>query len=261
MKIDMHVHTDRYSNCGKMSPEAMAQAAIERGLDGVVMTEHNTQWSLAESQALQMQFPALKILRGIEVSAAEGHALVYGVSDSDTLAFYPEMPIAQLARFAHAAGGIVMLAHPARYEETIPSAVYHAGIDGVELFSMNIRLYMESAIQGLERILAKPGIAGTDAHAVESLGFYATDFHYAIYSEQDLVRAVQARAFTVYCDLERVRAYNRQLDGQVAQMQRLAHENTLAEREIRAHYQFSWSFQRGVRKGQDMHLRICSITV
>jgi predicted metal-dependent phosphoesterase TrpH len=253
----MHVHTDRYSDCGKMSPEAMARAAIERGLDGVVLTEHNRQWSPAEGLALQRQFPALKILRGIEVSAAEGHVLVYGVSSPDALAFYPDMPIVQLARAAHAAGGIVVLAHPARYEESIPGAVYHAGIDGVELYSMNIRMYMEAAVQGLDARLGKPGIAGTDAHAVEWLGFYATDFHHTIQSEQDLVQAVRARAFTLHRDLGRVCAYNRQLESQVAQMQRPARDDkSLVECEIETQVRFPESVRRGVRQGQDMRLRV-----
>jgi predicted metal-dependent phosphoesterase TrpH len=239
-----------------MSPQAMAQAALERDLDGVVLTEHNYLWSLAEVQALQMQFPALKILRGIEVSAAEGHALVYGVSESETVAFYPKIPLAELANIVHAAGGIVILAHPARYKESIPCAVYHAGIDGIELFSMNIRTYMEAAIQELDTILGKPGIAGTDAHSIESLGFYATDYSHPIESEQDLVRAVKMQAFTLHRDFECVRLYNQQLEEQVLQMQRLLHEKSLTDRQIKAQYRFSFSFQRGVREGKDMRLRI-----
>lgn len=255
----MHVHTSKYSSCAGMPPEAMAQAALKRGLDGVVITEHDHLWSTAETQTLQRQFPALKILRGIEVSAAEGHALVYGVSEAAADAFYPNMSFGELASIVHAGGGIVVLAHPARYEDTIPTAIYHAGIDGVEVFSMNIRMYMEAAIEGLCATLSQAHcIAGSDAHTVDSLGYYATSFICPIRSEQDLVRAILARAFTLYCDRERVRAYNQQIHGQVGQMQRLLHEDTLTERQIKAQYRFSFSFQRGVRRSKDMRLRPCS---
>jgi hypothetical protein len=234
----------------------MAQAALDRGLDGVVITEHNVLWSRDEIERLQRRCPALKILRGIEVSAKEGHALVYGVSESETVAFYPDMPIGRVTRIAHQAGGIVILAHPARYEDVIPGSVYAAGLDGVELFSRNIRLYMEAAIQDLYATLGKPGIAATDAHAPESLGLYATVFETVIDDEQDLVRAIQTQAFALHCDLASVCSFNRQIEAQTAQMQRLLGENALSEQVIRAKYGFPYSFQRNVRQGRDMQLRI-----
>ena len=71
-----------------MSPEAMAQTAIARGIDAVVITEHDAQWSSYEVEGLQAQFPQLLVLRGIEVSTEEGHALMYGAPD-ELIAQYP----------------------------------------------------------------------------------------------------------------------------------------------------------------------------
>lgn len=255
MKIDMHVHTERHSGCAAMSPEAMAQAAIRRGLDAVVITEHDYLWSEDEVRELQAQFPALKILRGIEVSVEEGHALVYGVTRAETGAFAFKMPLSALADIVHGAGGVVMLAHPARYEDVVPETVFHTDLDGVEVFSMNVRMYMEAAIQHLQASMGLPGIAGTDAHVTDSLGYYATDFRAAIDTERDLVDALKAGVFSVMCDARRVRAFNRQLDGQVVHLAELFRETGLSSSEIKAQYRYSYSFQRGVREGKDVRLR------
>ena len=256
MIIDMHVHTDRYSACSHMSPEAMAQTGMAQSLDGIVITEHDTLWSQDEVQALQAQYPALKILRGIEVSTAQGHALSYGVSSEDAAAFYPHMPLADLTHIAHDVGGIVILAHPTRYEDEVPDEVHDAGIDGVEALSLNVRMYMERAIESLAAQLDIPSIAGTDAHVTESLGFYGTHFQDPIETEQDLVAAVKARAYSLFGDLSRITAYNETVKDQVAQMEHLLQEGILSRNEIKAQYGFSFSFQEGVRKGRDLHLRM-----
>jgi predicted metal-dependent phosphoesterase TrpH len=256
MIIDMHVHTERYSGCAHMSPEAMAQTAVDQGLDGIVITEHNYLWSQDERQALQAQYPALKILRGIEVSTAQGHALSYGVSTEDTAAFYPHMPLAELTHIVHDVGGIVILAHPTRYDDDIPDEVYDADIDGVEALSLNVRMYMERAILSLADQLDVPSIAGTDAHVTESLGFYGTDFQAPIETEQELVASVKARAYSLCGDLNRITTYNGTVKDQVAQMEHLIQDRALSRSEIKAQYGFSYSFQEGVRKGRDLHLRM-----
>ncbi len=256
MIIDMHVHSDRYSACSHMSPEAMAQTAMAQRLDGIVITEHDTLWSQDEVQALQAQYPALKILRGIEVSTAQGHALCYGVSTEDAAAFYPHIPLADLTHIVHDVGGIVILAHPTRYEDEVPDEVYDADIDGVEALSLNVRTYMERAIESLAAQLDVPSIAGTDAHVTESLGFYGTVFRDPIETEQELVAAVKTRAYSLCGDLSRITAYNGTVKDQVAQMEHLLHTGALSREEIKAQYGFSFSFQEGVRKGRDLHLRM-----
>jgi predicted metal-dependent phosphoesterase TrpH len=208
MIIDMHIHTERYSHCAHMSPDAMARAAVARGLDGVVITEHDVLWSEPERQALQARHPDLTILRGIEVTTHAGHALVYGVTREVTAAFHDPMPLKTLTRRVHAVGGVVFLAHPARYNDRIPRAVYHAGLDGLEVRSYNIRRYMERPIEGLQADLGLPGIAGTDAHTTDVVGLYATDFAGPVQSEDDLVAALKGRAFSLTSDTARIRAFN-----------------------------------------------------
>lgn len=255
MLIDLHVHTERYSGCAHMSPEAMARTAQERGLDGVVITEHDVLWPLDEVAALQAAFPALRIFRGIEVSTAEGHALAYGISDAVAAGFGSQMSLIALTAAVHAAGGVVILAHPTRYEDEVPDAVTQADLDAVEALSLNVRMYMAEAIDKLQTDLGVSGAAGSDAHVTDSLGFYATDFNATIESERDLAAAIRAGAFSLYADQARIAAYNAGVGAEVAQMKQLMREDALTKEEIKAQYGLNYSFQKGVRRGKDMRLR------
>jgi predicted metal-dependent phosphoesterase TrpH len=231
----------------------MAEAAIQCGLDGVVITEHNVLWPADEVAVLQAKFPALRILRGVEVSTAQGHMLVYGIADGS--GFYQGMPVSDLAKQVHQEGGIVVVAHPCRYSDEIPEEIYGAGIDGVEVMGTNVRAYMQDGIRRIQERLEVPGIAGTDAHTAEMLGVFATDFDNHIGTERDLVMAVKERAFAFYKDQRRIDAINAGVDGRIAHLKRvLTQEQHLSEKDIKAKYGFTYSFQYGVKNGKDMRL-------
>ena len=53
ISIDLHVHTSRYSFCSHISPEELIRLAPERGIDGIVITEHDWQWTNEEIKNLQ----------------------------------------------------------------------------------------------------------------------------------------------------------------------------------------------------------------
>jgi predicted metal-dependent phosphoesterase TrpH len=111
MLIDIHVHTNRYSACGRATPEEMVARACAIGLGGLVITEHHIRWGAAELAALQAQFPAIKLFSVIEVSSPElDDYLIYGVSDPDVWA--PPIDPARLIPRVRAAGGVVILANP-----------------------------------------------------------------------------------------------------------------------------------------------------
>ena len=79
MKFDLHIHTTRHSPDSVMDPIAMVHQANQIGLDGVVITEDDRLWTEEELEELRTVLPGLVVLAGIEVSAWEGHFLVYGV--------------------------------------------------------------------------------------------------------------------------------------------------------------------------------------
>jgi predicted metal-dependent phosphoesterase TrpH len=155
---NFHMHT----NCsdGKLKPEDLMAQALEIGLQGMAITDHHcvngyyraAKWLETQSLAepLGTRIDSLQLWTGIEITAylppVDVHILGYGFDPLEpSLAPYltgreprgadarAERAIAAL----HAAGAIVVLAHPARYrrspEELIPTAV-SLGIDGVETY-------------------------------------------------------------------------------------------------------------------------------
>src|SRR5438270_6875140 len=109
MKFDLHMHTTRHSPDSQMDPLTMCRRARAIGLNGVVITEHDWLWTEAELGVLRVTHPDLVILAGIEVSAREGHFLVYGVTNP--FATPRGIRVAELCREVHAQGGAVVAAH------------------------------------------------------------------------------------------------------------------------------------------------------
>lgn len=192
--FNFHMHTV-YSD-GKLKPEELIEQAIAIGLVGLAITDHHTvggyevarQWL----EDWQMRNPERKkdvpcLWSGVEINAqllnTEVHILGY--------AFDPAHPSLQpylqrrstrgedyLAANAiaaiHQAGGLAVLAHPARYKrshfELIPAAA-SLGIDGVETYYAynNPKPWQPSPIetkqvQQLARDYSLLSTCGTDTH-------------------------------------------------------------------------------------------------
>ncbi|PSP00813.1 MAG: PHP domain-containing protein [Cyanobacteria bacterium QS_7_48_42] len=152
---NFHMHT--VCSDGRLQPEELMEQATAIGLQNMAITDHHTvngyeaaqNWlEVAHRQKQNLTLPRLWI--GVEINAdlagTEVHLLGY--------AFNPEHPAIQpylqgkhaqgddaqaasVISALHQAGGLAVLAHPARYsrsaEELIPAAA-HLGIEGVETY-------------------------------------------------------------------------------------------------------------------------------
>lgn len=193
MLFDMHMHTTLYSKCGRMSPEAMAQRAVQVGLDGIVVTEHNAIWTDSEVQELRQSFPGLTILRGVEVSAKDCHILVYGITDFT--GFKRGMPARDVVELAHARRGAAVWAHPLLQTTSPPSEISQVRFDACETRSINIDDYEHEAYDAFAKELGVPAMSNSDAHHDVVVGTYATRFDATIGDEAELAAAIRAGAF------------------------------------------------------------------
>jgi UbiD family decarboxylase len=71
MKIDLHVHIHRTSRCAKAEPEHMAQKALEIGLHGLVILDHNYHATKEECEATEALVKGIKIFRGAEINVMD----------------------------------------------------------------------------------------------------------------------------------------------------------------------------------------------
>ncbi len=252
MRIDLHMHTNLYSPCASMKPEELAATALERGLDAIVITEHNNFWKPDELNALRVQFPGLKIFNGIEVTVEDGdHFLVFGVINPD--AFWFGTPLSELVANVRKEGGALVFAHPFRYGDKLPRGFFDYEYDGIEVMSSNTLYYMKDKTRELRERLKLPGLSCTDAHSTGSIGLFATDFFDDIANEGELAEAIRKRRFRLYADRERIEKINSDLEKRVKLVRELI-DKGMDEAEVKKVLKESISFVKGVARGLDLRL-------
>jgi hypothetical protein len=137
VNLDLHTHTNRYSSCSILSPEALCQTALQRGLNALAITEHHYQWSAREIARLQEAFPALKLYAGVEISCTDGFD--YVVLGLEPGLYHPHpMPYEQLRALVDAIpASFIFVAHPFRHNEQ-EGALAERALDGIEMGSYNL---------------------------------------------------------------------------------------------------------------------------
>jgi predicted metal-dependent phosphoesterase TrpH len=193
-KFDHHVHTVRHSPDSVIDPFHLLERIREIGLDGVVITEHDYQWEADELAELAAAADGIHVFSGAEVSAREGHFLVYGLPD---LSEAPAgVALGDLLRVVKRHDAAIIAAHPFRWDQDFNALVNEHGpvFDALELVSNNVTPETRSKT---ERLLARQpmGRSGSsDGHDPEAVGCYYTEFPSEIQTLADFVAAVRARA-------------------------------------------------------------------
>jgi predicted metal-dependent phosphoesterase TrpH len=193
MKIDHHLHTSRHSPDSEMDPLELIERAREIGLDGVVITEHDYQWDPEELADLAGRAAPLRVLSGAEISAREGHFLVYGLPDLDEVPAGIEL--AELLSVVRARGAAIVAAHPFRWEQPFDELVAEHGpvFDALELLSKNVSTETRSRTEALLRAHPMGATGSSDAHEIATVGCYFTEFDRPIRSIGDFVTGLRER--------------------------------------------------------------------
>jgi predicted metal-dependent phosphoesterase TrpH len=195
---NFHMHT-LYSD-GRLEPEVLMEQALAIGLLGMAITDHHSiagyklaqQWFLQrqELQDTSLALQNLHLWTGVEITAnlldTQVHILGYAFDpDSSSIEPYirgrsPKGDLAQALRVIKAiqeAGGVAVLAHPARYhlspKDLVPAAA-DLGIDGVETYyaynNPNPWEPSPKRTQLVKRLAEAHGLlstCGTDTHGMD----------------------------------------------------------------------------------------------
>jgi predicted metal-dependent phosphoesterase TrpH len=194
MRFDLHMHTRRHSPDAETDPFELVQAAINAGLDGVVITEHDFLWPEPELEELRAAAPGLVILAGIEVTGRGGDVLCYGVTDP--LAIPRGIAWPELCREVHRQGGACVAAHPNRWDQPFEKILreQQPELDGIEVMSNNMDAPLRAkAAELLKKYPRFAQLGNSDSHAPWSVGCCYTDFDAEIRTNADLVAAIKGR--------------------------------------------------------------------
>jgi len=192
MLYDFHIHTREYSDCSISSAEEMCQRAVDSGLAGIALTEHDFWRPPSEIQELQQRFPQLTIMRGMEHSCPEGHFLVF-LPNPENGDIPGWCSVLDLIPLVHNYGGIVIWAHPFRFSSKRPSWLKHTQPDGMEVASSNMHREAEAMAK---KNAAQRGILtfrNSDAHDAFIVGRYGNELNIHLTCVEDFITYVRKR--------------------------------------------------------------------
>jgi len=178
MKIELHLHTNRYSACCVDEPETLMAELIRAGYGAVYITEHDAVWPADDIAELQARFAGIRIYGGVELTLGvpqSMHLLVLGTSDPEYVSLrYDPCGVIQKAQ-AH--GHLTVLAHPFRWRGGDQILDEFMLPDAIEFRSSNHdRRSARRSREAAER-LNLPIVNGGDVHSVDMIDRFWIDTH------------------------------------------------------------------------------------
>lgn len=170
MRYDLQVHT-AVSPCARARPADIVTAAVDAGLDGLAVTDHDT---MAGVDAVRAAAPdTLDVVPGVEVTTTEGHLLALGVEEPPN----PGDPL-EVVDEVHAGGGVAVLSHPFdRLREHYRDGLDALGraVDAVEVVNSRcVRPRYNRRARAFAGEYGLPVVGGSDAHFPMEVGRAAT---------------------------------------------------------------------------------------
>ncbi len=186
LKIDMHVHSC-YSKDGFEQIKDIVAEAKRKGLDGIALTDHNTQEGVAEAKKEGAK-QGIIVISGIEIKTEKGDVLAYGTEKPIKKGMSVEKTISAI----HNAGGIAVAAHP--YPEPAHRTKMHkfleCGFDMIE--TANARsLFMNKKVKKIAQKLNIPQTGGSDAHSLKEIGNAYTKINATEKNEKSILDALR----------------------------------------------------------------------
>jgi predicted metal-dependent phosphoesterase TrpH len=195
MRIDLHVHTADWSD-GKDSAADMIRAAIERGLDGMVISDHHRMLRKEEQEALREAFAGFAVFRGAEISIRKDDVNLIGGSGDPIDAPRPHDE-EFLREYTRRTGAFSILNHPYYGGNEISVDLDRFRPEAMDVASMNTDTghraeYMEVA-QARRMVL----VAGSDAHKACEVGLFHVKLDNRVETDEGLLRELRAGRLSI----------------------------------------------------------------
>lgn len=188
MLIDTHIHEKTYSLDSFISLEQIVAQAKLLGLDGVCITDHESN-GLKDAARAYSEKTGFLIIVGAEVLTFEGDITVFGLDRLPTERVHAQ----QLIDMTLKAGGVAMSAHPFRKNNRgMGNSLRNVRrLSGIEAFNGSTPLIHNLQAYSMAAELKLPSFGASDAHVIEKVGIYATHFPGTIRDTRDFIEAVR----------------------------------------------------------------------
>ncbi|WP_340817846.1 PHP domain-containing protein [Methanolobus sp. WCC4] len=167
MKFDLHTHTKYSKKCGALPPKKLVHAAMQRGLNGIAVTDHDTIDGALEAKKYETKDFAVII--GCEITTNEGEItglfLHHPIMSKEAEDVIDEI---------HKQGGIAVVPHPFdtyRAKRLKEVDKYCSKIDAIEVFNSRC-IDEKSNLMARQFALENnmPRVGGSDAHNLNEIG-------------------------------------------------------------------------------------------
>jgi len=155
MIIDFHTHT-YHSYDSLMKPEKILSIAKSRGLDGIVICDHNTIKGGVEASKINSD-PDFKVIVGAEIATDAGD--ITGIFLTREIV---SRKFDEVAKEIKAQGGKIILNHP--YKAHNLSLIDFNLIDYIEGYNSRVSKKDNEKAVALAKKYNKPIVAGSDSH-------------------------------------------------------------------------------------------------
>lgn len=164
LKAELHVHSN-FSD-GRDSVEKILRTAVERKLDVIAITDHDTlQGSLSALEFVSEEKLPIFVIPSVEISTKSGHLLAYGLWRE----IEKGLGMRESCEAVRKQSGISVLAHPFDFlrRGTLKRGDFYF-VDCVEVF--NAKSYFNFLAKRYAEKYGKSGIGGSDAHRASEVG-------------------------------------------------------------------------------------------
>ena len=205
MKVDLHSHTAEHSSCARSPALEMVRTARERGLDGVVISDHRVHLAPEECRDLEAAVPGMRVFRGVEIgiggtgkdSAAWEDLVIVSDAPCAHLDGVGADEIERLGEFRDRTGALMILAHPFRYHREVVFDLDRFAPDAIEIASLQVDPNDHDRIAALARQHGMQVVSNSDAHHVDDAALFYVDLDDDVTTERELADAIRRGAFVL----------------------------------------------------------------
>jgi len=173
LKMDLHLHSC-YSDDGIGSPQDIIQALLQRGLQGMALTDHNTvEGSLIARKVAPKDFC---VIPGVEITTKDGHLLALNVTHDIPAGLSVETTVDRIIE----RGGIPIVPHLFRLLSGIQQEklkTLHTKLSAIEVFNGCSTPSSNYKTAKLARQYHLGGTGGSDSHDPLYAGYSYTVFN------------------------------------------------------------------------------------
>ena len=188
MKVDLHLHDNKYSTDSHISIEEIVKEAKRKGLDGIALTNHENPDVIKEIDELVKKYDFV-IFPGVEYLTKDGDIVAFGIDKLPE----EQMSAQEFIEYVDRFGGTCTVAHPYRTNNRgLEDKLYTVkGLTAIEGYNGSTSDYHNGLAVKAGKELGIQVIGSSDAHVVEKVGVYATLLPYKVKNVKELIEALK----------------------------------------------------------------------